>query len=386
MTDVSATAGANHTYGVLAQDHHGNQSATTSFTVAVPANATIDAVQTGVRPTGTYWGGLGEKVNLRTGNLNYTYPLITAMSRGWSIPLQLSYNSQNWRLDGNNASWKLGSDVGYGFGWRLQIGFITPYYSSYFGISFYEYTDPSGATYRLDQNNNGIWTSKESIYVTYDSNTQRLHFNNGSFWVLGCASAGTEQDAGTLYPTLIQDSNGNQITVQYLAGNGVTWTNSSARIYTIQDVRPGTNPTGAPTFLFAYNSDVIPHLTSISNSINSIDQFYFSYSPQTTLVSPLGSGSFETAAFLKSATNQAVNLTTTFVNDPANTGELQQVTLPLGGHIRWQYQNAAYAQSTVREVGKPLSAMGFVDRRTNVCLQSHGRNREHGAGHPVCGR
>ena len=61
---------------------------------------------------------------------------------------------------------------------------------------------------------------------------------------MGCRSAGTEEDAGTLYPTLIQDSNGNQITLVYSAGLGVTWRNSSGRLVTIQDTRATlTNPT-----------------------------------------------------------------------------------------------------------------------------------------------
>jgi len=39
----------------------------------------------------------------------------------------------------------------------------------------------------------------------------RLYFRDGSFWVLGCTSAGTEQDAGTMYPTVMEDTNGNQL-------------------------------------------------------------------------------------------------------------------------------------------------------------------------------
>jgi hypothetical protein len=66
------------------------------------------------------------------------------------------------------------------------------------------------AEYRLDINNNGVWTSRET-YVWYDSNAQRLYFADGSFWFMGAQSAGTEEDAGTMYPTFMQDSNGNQL-------------------------------------------------------------------------------------------------------------------------------------------------------------------------------
>lgn len=39
----------------------------------------------------------------------------------------------------------------------------------------------------------------------------KLYFRDGSFWVLGVVSAGTEPDAGTMYSTVMQDTNGNQI-------------------------------------------------------------------------------------------------------------------------------------------------------------------------------
>ncbi len=351
-SDAGVTAGSSHTYAVQAEDFHGNLAPLTTFSVPVPANAAVDARQVGVRPTGSYWGGRGEQIDTRSGNLNFTYPLVNAISRGWSVPLSLSYNSQNWRLDSSGKAWQLGEDTGFGFGWKLQIGSLTPHYSSYYTLAFYQYSDAGGAAYRLDQNNNGVWTSRDSVYVTYDSNTQRLYFNSGMYWVLGCTSAGTEGDAGTMYPTLLEDTNGNQIAIQYQPGNGVTWTNSSARITQIDDVRPGTNPNGSPTLSFTYNSNTVPHLTGIGNYINSQDSFQFSYSGATALSAPFGSSgaSFDTVEFLDSATNNATSLTDTFTYSAANTGELTQVTFPLGGHIRWDYGNAAYSQSTVREV------------------------------------
>jgi len=80
------------------------------------------------------------------------------------------------------------------------------------------------------------------------SNAQRLRLNNETFWVLGCQSAGDQADAGTMYPTLIEDSNGNQISLAYAAGVGQGSINTSARLTTVQDGRPGVNPAGAPTW------------------------------------------------------------------------------------------------------------------------------------------
>ena len=95
-----------------------------------------------------------------------------------------------------------------------------------------------------------MWSSIESIYVSYDSNAGKLHFNDGSFWVMGSVSAGTEWDSGTMYPTLMEDSNGNQVIIAYNAGVGVTWSNSSSRINTIEDVRGN----GSADYSFTYNS------------------------------------------------------------------------------------------------------------------------------------
>src|SRR5205814_2130045 len=136
-----------------------------------------------------------------------TVPLIKAMGRGgWSVPINLSYNSQNWRQD-PGGTWNLGRDVGYGHGWKLQAGSLTAFYNGWYNLDHLVFTDSTGAEYRLDQNNNGVWSSKESIYVWYDLPTATLHFRDGSFWRFGCWSGGTEEDTGTAYPTLIQDSN-----------------------------------------------------------------------------------------------------------------------------------------------------------------------------------
>jgi hypothetical protein len=66
--------------------------------------------------------------------------------------------------------------------------------------------------------NNNVWTSLEGVYVSYDATANRLYSTDGSFWYMGCQSSGGEQDAGTLYPTQIEDTNGNQIVIAYQAG------------------------------------------------------------------------------------------------------------------------------------------------------------------------
>ena len=53
---------------------------------------------------------------MRSGNLNFTIPLLKVKGRGWNVPFNLSYNSQNWRHD-SGGTWNLGRDRGYGYGW-----------------------------------------------------------------------------------------------------------------------------------------------------------------------------------------------------------------------------------------------------------------------------
>uniref|UniRef100_Q024R8 Fibronectin type-III domain-containing protein n=1 Tax=Solibacter usitatus (strain Ellin6076) TaxID=234267 RepID=Q024R8_SOLUE len=243
FSDESVAPGQTYAYSVSVVDQHGNLSPAASVTVTTPpspatgpnpppadpahppgkgvavsgktqtaAGATngLEPRRLGVKPTGTYWGGAGEQVDMLFGNLNYTLPLWNPKSRGgWGVNFALTYNSQIWRQD-SGGTWLFGQDVGYGMGWKLLAGAITPIWSGS-QLDHYLSTDSTGAEYRLDQNNSGVWTSQEGIYVSYDSNANRLYFPDGSFWVMGCVSGGSEQDAGTSYPTTMQDTNGNSL-------------------------------------------------------------------------------------------------------------------------------------------------------------------------------
>ena len=81
-------------------------SATTTFTAQAPGlsgsppypSTTPDGRRVGVRTTGAYWGATGENIDVRSGNLNFSLPLLSAQARtGWTVGFNLNYNSQNWR-------------------------------------------------------------------------------------------------------------------------------------------------------------------------------------------------------------------------------------------------------------------------------------------------
>src|SRR5260370_18901691 len=113
---------------------------------------------------------------MRSGNLNYTIPLIKAMARsGWSASFNLSYNSQNWRQETTTTTppvivtWHLGQEVRYGYGWRLQAGSLMPVYSGYFTLHHYSFTDATGADDRLEQHPSGGVTSTATTYLPFNT-------------------------------------------------------------------------------------------------------------------------------------------------------------------------------------------------------------------------
>ncbi len=355
FSDETVASGTTYTYSIVATDYHQN-TATTTLSVTTPPSGAIDPRRVGVRHTGSYWGSAGEQIDTLSGNLNFSTQLFEAMGRGgWGVGLNLSYNSQLWRQD-PGGTWKLNDDVGYGLGWRLQAGSITPYYDGYFTLDHYLFIDATGAAYHLTVNTSGVWTSTEGIYISFNSANNTLYFPDGSFWVMGAISAGTEQDAGTMYPTQMEDTNGNQIFIRYNAGLGVTWTNSSARIEEIEDVRAVYNSnTGTyQSYTFTYNTDAIPHLTQINNVIGKGSESYtLGYLESQPLSSPFTpTVSYGTTTLLQALAVTSLGYGTSFTYDSVtNSGELTSVTSPLGGKIRWAYTPFTFSGSrTLREV------------------------------------
>lgn len=386
--DATVQPSTTYTYSIQAVDFHGNTGAANTITITTPPAGSIDPRRVGLYSTGSYWGGGGEQIDTLSGNLHFTMPFAKPQGRtGWTVPVNLVYDSQNWRQD-NGVNWNLGRDVGYGFGWRLLIGSVTPYYASYYGAAdHYVYTDATGAEYRLDYNaqNSGVWTSStQGVYVWLDTTVSpnRLHFSDGKFWVLGSTSGGTEADAGTMYPTIIEDTVGNQVIVTYDTGVGLpfstgggypywhTTPNTSSRIVGIEDSRAGTcgvslqtaactGTSGsfglAITYAFAYDRTdyAIPHLTSYGNVIATAEagsSFTYAAGPQEP---PFGSDpefAGATTTFLTQASIGAGG-PWQFTYDSAGAGELNNVIFPFGGEIAWNYGTFTYIGGrSLREV------------------------------------
>ena len=136
-----------------------------------------------------------------------------------------------------------------------------------------------------------------------------MKFPDGSSWFFGSHSAGSENDMGMAYPTTFQDANGNQVQVRYLNGTGAGWANSSGRIDEIEDIRTPTAQGHAYTYKFTYNSDTIPHLTGITNSIGTSEGYTFGAGEWATqaLAEPFTSTAWPNASSTKFLTGLVVN-------------------------------------------------------------------------------
>ena len=368
-----------YTYSIVASDYHFN-AATTSVSVRTPGiptnppypSSTPEGRRVGVRSTGAYWGASGENIDVLSGNLSFAQPLLKAQGRnGFGVGFNLVYDSQNWRKDSGGV-WEFGADVGYGYGWRLLAGSITPVWNPG-GLSAAQYifTDSTGAEYHLNQNNGNIWTSQESIYVWFDANANTLHFRDGSLWNFGCISAGSEPDSGVMYPTWIEDTNGNIIQIRYQTAPGASWPNSSSRITQIEDVRAVNDGTGNYyTYSFTYNNDSpVRHLTSITNTIGTGENYSFSYVDNQTLYDPFQGNTHGTTAFLQTAT--ITNIGTYYQFTTNQYGELTQIQLPYKGTLGYSYVTTTYGDGrSFRE----------LNQRTLSSCNAAGQGCEGGSG------
>ena len=360
FSDPNVVPNTGYSYGFAPISFHGVIGAYSSaIPVTTPSPLNVDPVRVGVKPLGSYWGSAPESIDMASGNLNLTIPLLRPQGRGgWSVPIALTYNSQLWKSDSSGLQ-NLGQDVGYGYGWKLLAGSLTPFWNrAALVIDHYLYVDATGGQYRLYQTTPGnIWVSHlypesqglsgESIYVYYDSNTDMLHFRDGSSWLMGCVSSGEEQDAGTLYPTILEDRNGNQVIITYAVGTGVAnyamqpgdiAKNSSARIVSIEDTRATGTPRGTYNFTWDLSPDTygVQHLVSIANTIGTSETYSFAFVKNLPFHDPWG-GTVQApyVTGLGQVTNTATN--TFYANYTDNSGQMALLKLPDGAYLRWTY-------------------------------------------------
>jgi hypothetical protein len=147
---------------------------------------------------------------------------------------------------------------------------------------------------------------------------------------MSSVAASGEADAGTRYPTLMRDTNGNEIRLAYAQGSGGSGVNSSARITSIEDVRAIMLGASGPyrTYSFTYNTDTIPHLTSITSHVLGAENWTFSYLANQALYTPFSpSQSAGTTHLLTTLAGGPTGATQT-LEYSGSSGELSRVYLP----------------------------------------------------------
>lgn len=305
-----------------------------------------DVRRVGVRSNGTYWGHGEEKIDLLSGNLSYSLSLLGAKSRSCRVPVRLSYNSQMWK-QGRSGPKAYGSDSCVGYGWRMQIASLVPEMNDTTPTGF-TFVDGSGAEYRMRQSAT-VWRSLHGHYITWDPAQSVLWFSNGSSMTFGSIAGPYEADAGTLYPTLFQDANGNQITISYLPGIGQVGRNSSGRISEIQDARAGFAGNNQFSYRFLYSADRLPRLLSIVNTVGSLENYSFSYQEEQVSSPFATANSVSQRVLTLASVTVGASLQHSFQYNAH--GELTQAQKPQGGILEWNYRTFNFQDGrAIREV------------------------------------
>ncbi|MEJ7606920.1 MAG: hypothetical protein WKF37_11780 [Bryobacteraceae bacterium] len=116
--DIAVAPSTAYQYQIASVDFNENGAFGPIFAVQTAPAGSSDPRQIGLRNSSVHWGGAGEQIDMQSGNLNLTVPLLTAQARsGLSATFALNYNTQMWRKDAlpsGQAIWKYGRDMGMG--------------------------------------------------------------------------------------------------------------------------------------------------------------------------------------------------------------------------------------------------------------------------------
>jgi len=348
--DDGLADGSNFTYTVTAVDREWNESPPSNAVLVTTLRAPQQRPEgLGSGPLAAYYGSGAEQINLESGDLTLRIPLLPIQGRSsaTSPTLSLVYNSQLWTWDGAGARLAL-VDAGYGPGCSLWLGAIYPVHVDY-QLNHFRYIDSSGATHRLYPTTGDLYMSRDSTYMLWDRVLNRLTFRDGTYWDFDYVASDGGPDSGTRYPTRIQDTNGNYVTIEYTTG---------ARVSAIKDSR-GTHPT-IPNQWYGYMFEY----TTPGNRLLRINERYpapgggwpwvstrvsFEYSADTTLVSPFGGSETVSGQKLLTKVRRVAAWPASDYEIQYNaSGEATKLTLLYGGYFRYEYDTFSFANNAIK--------------------------------------
>lgn len=315
--------------------------------IAQTAPTQIDAQNaTGVQAYNLY-SGTRENINLATGNLHVTIPLVTLPGRaGNTLDVALEYDSKIWQftpyIDGNGdiaEMWGIdrrSAPVGQ-LGWRLNVPILTSHAQGHIGWA------PYGA----------VTTCTEFIFESSDGSKHSFP-NRLNCWYYNEVlkknvedtqheiTTGNSEDAEFL--TLVGMGNlytkgGKKILASMFSGATITDSNGNKQSMLPQPPQPlsYTDTLGRSVSPINGNQSV-----TYVDSNGSTQTISFGFSNITTTPSFPNSGVVVGSATWSLLTSITLPTGRGYTFQYNNFGELTKITYPSGGYTRYEYANYSY--------------------------------------------
>ena len=314
---------------------------------AQTAPTQIDANNaTGVQAYNLY-SGTRENINLATGNLNLTIPLVSVPGRaGNTLDVAIEYDSKIWQftpyIDGNGdlaERWGVENrSAGVGqLGWRLNVPILSSHSQGHVGWA------PNGA----------IVSCQEYIFESSDGSKHSFP-NRTSCWYYDAALKKNIEDTGheiltgnsedaaflTLVGTgTIYTKDGRKIAANLFNGATITDTNGNIQSMLPQVPQP-----------FSYTDTLGRNVNSLNGnqSITYVDSngatqtITFGFTNITTSPSFPNSGITVPQGNWSALTSITLPTGRSYTFQYNNYGELTKITYPTGGYTRYDYGNYSY--------------------------------------------
>ncbi|MGH9670736.1 MAG: hypothetical protein ACRD3A_11580, partial [Terriglobales bacterium] len=166
-------------------------------------------------------------------SFNYAMPIVGFPGRnGLDLNLTLYYNNRVWALSSDLTQITFNADCDHpSYGFRLDFGHIIGAFNNEIGSTSYVLTEPDGTKRELRSSGTNVFSTYDSSYMEWNSSTKVLRHKDGTQATYELVPQTTDR----FRPIQIKDTNGNYITITYIAGEHVsinTITDTAGRVIT----------------------------------------------------------------------------------------------------------------------------------------------------------